>query len=53
MDRVNLGDKLSVAPVAVGMMNLLEWGLDAKRLSVRVKEYLELGLTTYDFADIY
>ena len=25
MDRVNLGDKLSVAPVAVGMMNLLEW----------------------------
>lgn len=53
MDRVNFGDKLSVAPVAVGMMNLLEWGLDAKRLSERVKEYLELGLTTYDFANIY
>lgn len=53
MDRVNLGAKLSVAPVAVGMMNLLEWGLDAKGLSERIREYLDLGLTTYDFADIY
>ncbi len=53
MDRVNLGAELSVAPVAVGMMNLLEWGLDAKGLSERIREYLDLGLTTYDFADIY
>lgn len=53
MDRVCLGDKLTVAPVAIGMMNLMQWGLDAKKLSERIKEYLELGLSTYDFADIY
>lgn len=53
MDRVRLSGNLSVAPVAVGMMNLLDWGLDAKELYKRVKEYLDLGLTTYDFADIY
>lgn len=53
MDRVKLSGNLSVAPVAVGMMNLLDWGLDAKELYKRVMEYLELGLTTYDFADIY
>lgn len=53
MDRVKLSGNLSVAPVAVGMMNLLDWGLDAKELYKRVMEYLDLGLTTYDFADIY
>ncbi|MCI8321300.1 MAG: oxidoreductase [Dorea sp.] len=53
MDRVCLGDKLTTAPIAIGMMNLLEWGLDVKGLSERIKEYLDLGLSTYDFADIY
>ena len=53
MDRVCLGDKLTTAPIAIGMMNLLEWGLDVKGLSERIKEYLDLGLSTYDVADIY
>lgn len=53
MDRVCLGNKLTAAPIAIGMMNLLEWGLDANELSKRIKEYLDLGLSTYDFADIY
>ncbi len=53
MERVCLGKNLTVAPVAVGMMNLMGWGVDARGLAERVKEYLELGLTTYDFADIY
>lgn len=53
MKRVCLGKELTIAPVAVGMMNLLEWGVDAEGLLDRVKEYLDAGLTTYDFADIY
>ena len=53
MERVNFGENLTVAPVAVGTMNMMDWGLDAKGLLRRVKEYLDLGLTTYDLADIY
>ena len=53
MERVKFGENLTVAPVAVGTMNMMDWGLDAKGLLRRVKEYLDLGLTTYDLADIY
>ncbi len=53
MEKIRLDQELSLAPVTIGMMNLLEWGLDPKELSGRLHEYLGLGLTTYDFADIY
>lgn len=53
MERVKLDQELSLAPVAVGMMNLMDWGLDKQELLARIHEYLEAGLTTYDFADIY
>ena len=53
MERVKFGENLTVAPVAVGTMNMMDWGLDAKGLLRRVEEYLDLGLTTYDLADIY
>ncbi len=53
MERVQLGANLSVAPVAIGTMNLLDWGLDAGALLDRVKEYIDMGLTTFDLADIY
>ena len=53
MERVQFGKNLSVAPVAIGTMSLLNWGLDAKGLLERVREYLDMGLTTFDLADIY
>lgn len=53
MEKIRLDEELSLAPVAVGMMNLLEWGVDKNSLFERVCEYIELGLTSYDFADIY
>ena len=53
MDKVRLDGELSLAPVTIGMMNLLEWGVDKKNLLSRLHEYLEMGLTSYDFADIY
>ena len=53
MDRVRLGKDLTLAPVAVGTMNLMDWGVDAKGLLQRVNEYIDLGLTTFDLADIY
>lgn len=53
MERVRFGEKLTVAPVAIGTMNLMDWGVDAYGLLNRVKEYVDLGLTTFDLADIY
>ena len=53
LKRVSLGSRLDIAPVAVGTMNLLDWGLDREGLVKRIHEYLELGLTTFDLADIY
>lgn len=53
MKRVSLGTNLSIAPVAIGTMNLMDWGLDAAGLVDRIHEYLDLGLTTFDLADIY
>ncbi|MBQ3089970.1 MAG: aldo/keto reductase [Oscillospiraceae bacterium] len=53
MKRVRLSDTLTIAPVAVGTMNLMTWGLDAKGLVERIYEYIDLGLTTFDLADIY
>lgn len=53
MNRVRFGENLTVAPVAIGTMNLLDWGVDARGLLDRVKEYIDLGLTTFDLADIY
>lgn len=53
MEKVTLCKDLSIAPVAVGTMNLMDWGLDRQGLLDRVEEYLELGLTTFDHADIY
>lgn len=53
MDRVKLIEGMTIAPVTVGTMNLLDWGLDKHELLKRTEEYLDLGLTTFDHADIY
>lgn len=53
MKRVALSEQLNIAPVAIGTMNLLDWGVDEKGLLERIHTYLDLGLTTYDLADIY
>ncbi len=53
MNYVKLSDSLQIAPVAIGMMNLMEWGLDKNQLLARIEEYMDLGLTTFDHADIY
>ena len=53
MEKVKVGKELKLAPVAVGTMGLLNWGLDVQGLVRRIHEYIELGLTTFDLADIY
>ena len=53
MQRIRLSDTLEVAPVAIGTMGLMNWGLDHQQLLTRVNQYIDMGLTTYDHADIY
>lgn len=53
MERISLSDTLTVAPVIIGTMNMMDWGLDKHSLLDRVHAYLDRGLTTYDHADIY
>ncbi|MDL2253909.1 aldo/keto reductase [Ruminococcaceae bacterium OttesenSCG-928-I18] len=53
MKKIELSSSLQLAPVAIGTMGLMDWGLDKKQLLSRVHEYLDEGLSTYDLADIY
>lgn len=53
MEKIRLDEELSLAPVTIGMMNLLEWGMNKKELLECICDYMDLGLTSYDFADIY
>jgi len=39
--------------IAFGCWRLVEWGLDVRGLRALVEEVLELGITTFDHADIY
>lgn len=53
MTTVSLSNTLKIAPVVIGTMNMMEWGLDKQELLTRVEEYIDLGLNTFDHADIY
>lgn len=53
MKRVTLSPSLTISPVVIGTMNMMDWGLDTKGLVERIHQYLDQGLNTYDHADIY
>lgn len=53
MTTVSLSNTLKIAPVVIGTMNMMDWGLDKQELLTRVEEYIDLGLNTFDHADIY
>ncbi len=43
----------TLSPVAAGLWRLHEWGLDTPALVRWIGEALDLGITTFDHADIY
>ncbi len=53
MKQIQLSENLSVSRMVHGMWRLMEWGLSDSQLVKFVEECQELGIDTFDHADIY
>ncbi|WCK56192.1 aldo/keto reductase [Aneurinibacillus sp. Ricciae_BoGa-3] len=53
MDRVKLSENLEFSRLTHGMWRLAEWNMSADATLHFIEECLELGITTFDHADIY
>lgn len=53
MEKVKLSDKLEVSRVVLGVWRLLEWQMPNQRLLKYLEEAMEMGVSTFDHADIY
>lgn len=45
--------KVNLSPIVAGMWRLREWKLDARALANWVEQAVDLGITSFDHADIY
>ena len=53
MERIKLSDKTHLSRISLGFWRLLDWQLSEKELHRYIKNAMELGITTFDHADIY
>jgi predicted oxidoreductase len=53
VDRIELAQDLSLTRIVPGVMRLLEWGMSRVQLLGWIHACLELGITSFDHADIY
>ena len=53
MEQVALSDDLTISRIVHGMWRLSEWGFSEKDTLSFVEQCLEMGLDTFDHADIY
>jgi predicted oxidoreductase len=53
MERIQLAEDLSFSRVIHGHWRLAEWNLKKEELLSFIEQCLELGITTFDHADIY
>jgi predicted oxidoreductase len=53
MQTVQLSEQVSFSRIVHGMWRLREWGMDKQELLRLIEECLEMGITTFDHADIY
>jgi predicted oxidoreductase len=53
MERIKLVEDLSFSRIVHGLMRLSDWGLNPKERLSLIKECIDLGITTFDHADIY
>ena len=53
MHRIKLNSELEFSGLVSGMWRLAEWGLSRRELAGFISRLLELGITTFDHADIY
>lgn len=50
---IQLASTLSFSRIIHGMWRLNDWNMSTQQLNAFVKEAIEMGITTYDHADIY
>lgn len=53
MRRIEFASDLNLSQVALGFWRVAEWGITAPQLCRLLEQCAELGITTYDHADIY
>jgi predicted oxidoreductase len=53
MERIELTNNFTVSRVIHGHWRLMDWGLHTAQLNNFINKILELGITTFDHADIY
>lgn len=53
MEKVKLGSNLKVSPLIHGHWRLLDWKLSNQKLLKLTEQLIDLGITTFDHADIY
>lgn len=53
MEKLKLSNDLSVSRIVHGQMRLNEWNLSKTELLRFINELIEIGITTFDHADIY
>jgi predicted oxidoreductase len=53
MERVKLQEDLEFSRMVYGMWRLAEWNMTTQEIIARIEGCLELGITTFDHADIY
>ena len=46
-------NKLNLSPIVAGMWRMTEWNLTAEQRLAFIEQCLELGVTSFDHADIY
>ncbi len=51
--RISLNKDLEISRLVLGMWRLLDWNKTDQKLLSFIKESMELGVTTFDHADIY
>ena len=53
MEQVTLSKNLSISRIVHGMWRLTEWGFSDRDIIRFVQECMEIGIDTFDHADIY
>jgi predicted oxidoreductase len=53
MNRINLTNDLSLSRIVHGQMRMNAWKMSGRELSAFMEELVQLGITSFDHADIY
>jgi predicted oxidoreductase len=53
MNKINLSNDLSLSRIVHGQMRMNAWKMSVREISAFMDELLQLGITSYDHADIY